>query len=53
MEGIIDGLSVFYCGYYFSNDQGTTQLVTYSTTNLFDSYKSEIEKFLMDLLIFN
>ena len=52
MEGTIEGLSVFYYGYYFSNDKGTTQFVTYSTTNLFDSYKSEIEKFLNGLINF-
>ena len=49
MEGTIDGFSVFYYGYYFSNDKGTTQFVTYSTTNLFDFYKVEIEKFLNGL----
>ena len=52
MEGTIEGLSIFYYGYYFSNDKGTTQFVTYSTTNLFDSYKFEIEKFLNGLINF-
>ena len=52
MEGKIEGLSVFYYGYYFSSDKGTTQFVTYTTTNLFDAYKSEIEKFLNGLINF-
>ena len=49
MEGTIDGFSVFYYGYYFSNDQGTVQLIAYSTTNLYEYYKVEIEKFLNGL----
>ena len=53
MQGTIDGLSVYYYGYYFSGDNGTTQFVTYSTSNLFELYKNEAELLLNGLVELN
>jgi len=53
MQGTIDGISVFYYGYYFSGADGTTQFITYSTTNLFEYYKNEAELFLNGLVELN
>jgi len=53
MQGTIDGLSVYYYGYYFSGDKGTTQFVTYSTSNLFELYKNEAELLLNGLVELN
>ena len=50
MEGTIDGFKIFYYGYYFSSKNGTTQFITYSTANLFEHYKADIEKFLNGLI---
>jgi hypothetical protein len=46
MEGSIQGIKVTYSGYYYSSPSGTLQLVTYTTSNLFDEYKAVLEDFL-------
>jgi len=44
MEGTIQGMEITYSGYYYSNENGTIQLLTYTSQKLFDSLKGEIEK---------
>lgn len=46
MSGNIQGLEFMYYGYYYSNPNGTIQLLTYTGKNLFKGYKDEIELFL-------
>ncbi len=46
MAGTIEGMKVTYMGYYYSDTSGTTQLLTYTATNLVDKYRSEIDDFL-------
>ncbi len=46
MNGTMQGIKFSYYGYYFSNANGTVQLITYTSQNLLDSYKSESEKLL-------
>ncbi len=46
MTGTIQGMRFTYCGYYYSNEGGAVQLLTYTGENLFDDYYPEIEKFL-------
>lgn len=46
MTGTIQGIKFIYYGYYYSNANGTTQLLTYTSDNLFQAYKSEMEVFL-------
>lgn len=46
MGGTIEGIKFRYFGYYYSNKNGTIQLLTYTFENLFDSYANEMEAFL-------
>ncbi|XOV91796.1 MAG: hypothetical protein ACFHWX_16485 [Bacteroidota bacterium] len=43
MTGTIQGMKFTYCGYYYSSEGGAVQLLTYTGTNLFDSYLGDIE----------
>lgn len=46
MSGTTQGVKVTYAGYYYSNDKGSTQLVTYTGTALFETYKDKITQLL-------
>ena len=46
MKGTIQGVKFVYFGYYFSNDSGSIQFLTYTSQNLFEEYKKEMEKML-------
>lgn len=46
MTGTIQGVRFTYYGYYYSNLNGTIQLVTYSGENLFNDYLADIELFI-------
>ena len=46
MIGTIQGIKFTYYGYYYSNKNGTVQLVSYTGQNLFEEYKNDIEVFL-------
>ncbi len=50
LEGTISGLEIAYFGYYFSNSNGTTQLITYTGSGFFDIYEKDIEGFLNGLV---
>jgi len=47
--GTLQGMKFTYLGYYYSDASGTTQLMSYTGTNLVDKYKSEINDFLNGL----
>ena len=49
--GTIQGIKFHYYGYYYSNSKGTTQLLTYTSDNLFGKYKGEAEQFLNGLAL--
>lgn len=51
MEGTIQGMQFVYYGYYYSNAGGTVQLITYTSKNLFDTYKPVSEDFLNGLIV--
>jgi len=51
MEGIISGINVVYYGYYFSNDTGSVQLITYTSNLLYEEYKEEMEKLINGLVL--
>ena len=53
MTGTMQGIKFFYYGYYFSNDGGTVQFVTYSSQNLLATFKSDIEELLNGLVEIN
>lgn len=46
INGTIRGIQYSYRGYYYSNDYGVTQFLTYTGTNLVSKYTSEINDFL-------
>ena len=50
MKGTTQGIKVSFYGYYFSSTNGTVQFITYTSQNLFDSYRPEIEKLLNGLV---
>lgn len=43
---LFSGIKASYLGYYFSNSKGSTQFIAYTSTNLVDKYKAEIDNFL-------
>lgn len=50
MSGNIKGIDFMYYGYYYSNENGTIQLITYTSEKLFKSYFNEIELFINGLV---
>ena len=46
MAGTIQGMRFTYYGYYYSNSNGTIQLLTYTGESLFENYLDDIELFL-------
>lgn len=52
-EGEIQGIQFVYYGYYYSGKEGTIQLLTYTTPNLYPEYESEMTEFLNGLTINN
>ncbi|MCG8429266.1 MAG: hypothetical protein MI754_18090, partial [Chromatiales bacterium] len=46
MEGTIQGINFTYLGYYYSNDTGSTQYLTYTATSLVSKYRTKINGFL-------
>jgi hypothetical protein len=46
MSGTIQGMRFTYYGYYYSNSNGTIQLLAYTGENLFNDYQNDIELFL-------
>lgn len=51
MVGSIQGMKVKYDGYYYSNSNGTIQLLTYTGLSLHDDYFETIEIFLNGFLV--
>ncbi len=50
MSGTIQGMKFTYYGYYYSNANGTIQLLTYTGESLFNNYIDDIEVFLNGLV---
>ncbi len=50
MSGTLQGIKFTYYGYYFSNSNGTIQLLTYTGEKLFNDYLEDIELFLNGLV---
>jgi hypothetical protein len=46
MRATIKGTRFVYLGYYYSNENGTIQLLTYSTEKFFEKERSSLEEFL-------
>jgi hypothetical protein len=50
MTATIQGIKIFYFGYYFSDPAGTVQFITYTTQNLMEKYYSTMEDLLNGLV---
>ena len=46
LGGTIQGIQFRYFGYYFTSEKGTVQLISYTSENLFNEYKEEMEEIL-------
>jgi hypothetical protein len=51
MDGTLKGIHFTYHGYYYSDSNGSTQLVAYTASNLVQKYKSDMDDFLNGLII--
>lgn len=50
MSATIQGIKISYMGYYYSNEKGTIQFLTYTSENLAQSFSNEIETVLNGLV---
>jgi hypothetical protein len=50
LQGTIKGINFTYYGYYYSNANGSMQLIAYTGGGLFENYKKDIELFLNGLV---
>lgn len=53
MSGTLSGIKFIYFGYYFSDENGTIQFITYTSLNLFKTYSDEMEDLLNGLVKIN
>lgn len=51
MAGTVQGIKFVYYGYYFSNENGTMQFVTYTSQNLLKDYRGYCDDLLNGLTI--
>jgi hypothetical protein len=51
LKGTMKGLSFSYYGYYVTGQSGTIQLISFTTSKLFNEHKKEMETFLNGLII--
>jgi hypothetical protein len=51
MNGTMQGIKFSYYGYYYSNESGTTQYVTFTSQNLMDSYREQCDALLNGLIV--
>ena len=51
IRGTIEGTSFVYYGYYYSFDKGVIQVITFTSKNLFNEYKTDFDDFLNGLTI--
>jgi hypothetical protein len=51
ISGTIQGIKFKYMGYYFSNEKGTTQLLSYTSEAMYNDANKEMETFLNGLVV--
>lgn len=51
MDGTTQGIKFSFYGYYYSNDEGTVQIVTYTAQNLLGKYKEAYDELLNGFVI--
>lgn len=50
MNGTLQGIKFAYYGYYYSNEEGTVQFITFTSQQLLKSYEKDCEKLLNGLV---
>lgn len=50
MNGTMQGIKISYFGYYFSNSNGSTQFITYTSQGLLSHYKKDCEELLNGII---
>ncbi|MCX2744022.1 hypothetical protein OO013_09110 [Mangrovivirga sp. M17] len=50
INGTMQGIKFSYYGYYYSDESGTVQFITFTSQNLLDIYKDKCEKLLNGLV---
>ena len=53
LNGTTQGIKFTYLGYYFSNEKGTVQLVSYTPQSLLNEYKTQLMELLNGLVVLN
>lgn len=53
MNGTLQGIDFTYYGYYYSNENGTIQFITYTAQNLLETYAESSEELLNGLVELN
>lgn len=51
MVGTIYDIEFYYYGYYYTGSAGTIQFITYTTSDLFDAYESDLTELLDGLVV--
>jgi len=51
MDGTIQGIEFSYYGYYYSDDHGSLQFLTYTSQNLLDEYRDTCDDLLNGLVV--
>ena len=51
MHATMQGIKIGYYSYYYSNERGTVQFVTYTSQSLMNTYKQEIEGLLNGFVV--
>ncbi len=51
MNGTVKGIKISYLGYYYSDENGSLQFLTYTSQSLFKEFKDELENLLSGLEI--
>lgn len=51
MNGTMQGIKFSYYGYYYSNESGTVQYVTFTAQNLIESYREQCDALLNGLVV--
>jgi hypothetical protein len=46
IRGTIQSIPFVYLGYYYSGQEGSIQLLTYTASNLFDEYRHDFQELL-------
>ncbi|MBN1436726.1 MAG: hypothetical protein JW936_06605 [Sedimentisphaerales bacterium] len=50
-SAIVEGIPLVYYGYYYTGEPGTIQVVTFTTPNVFDEFRADMQDFVNGLTV--